>query len=181
MHSNGGEKIKTRINFEQEAFIYQDWPYEEIVDDLPVHHPGEREDSVLGRPAEDGTEAQIMDEPEVARDIVPEVQADHDKWGQTTAESQVRDLHEKVIVESHVSDGRGQVVVDLTPHNQDDLEAIKKTQSDHLGDQKRVNGDVGKVAPATNAANVSEPTVVPPGPKRRKKFSRVLRRLGLWI
>ncbi|KAF7863994.1 hypothetical protein EAF04_006959 [Stromatinia cepivora] len=173
----GGDQIKTRVNFEQEPFAYQDWPPKEMLVDLAINGKDEREDSVLERLVEDGLEAQIIAESQVAGNIALELQVDHENEGQIMGTCQQRNKQEKMGIECQVGDGQGQPLIEPAPLHQEELEAFNKPQLDRQEDQKEVDSDVGRVDPAVDSVEAFEPPAIPQGSQRRKKFSRVLRRL----
>ncbi|KAI9648510.1 hypothetical protein NHQ30_003145 [Ciborinia camelliae] len=174
-----GEQIKTRVNFDPGSFVYQDWPYEEKAFNLSIYSEGEgegeQEDLVLGRPAEDRLESQIITE--VAGNAADEIQADHEKEGKIMSNPQQQDKQDKVVIESKVRDGQGQALIEPSPLLQEGLEVIIKPQVDHQENQKEIDSGVGKVDAAVDTVEAFETPVTPQGPKRRKKFSRVLRKL----
>lgn len=169
----GGKRIKTRVNFEQESFVYQGWPVEFSEDS---ENEGEEEGLIPGRPAEDGLEEQIVAEPLVEENAI-EIQVDHEKEEQIMAKAPQRDKQEKVLIGPQENDGQEQVSIEPAPVHQGDCEVIEKIQHDHQESQKEVNSGMEGASSAINTVETFEPPLTPQALQKRKKLSRMLRKL----
>ncbi|ATZ57220.1 hypothetical protein BCIN_14g03780 [Botrytis cinerea B05.10] len=169
----GGKKINTRVNFKQELFMYQGWPFDFTEDSSE----NEEEDPTSGRPTEDSLEAQIVTEFLVEGNII-ETQADDKKEGQIMAIIQQRDKQEKLTIDLQVEDRQEQALIGPAPVHQEDCGVIDKLQNNHQEKQKGLNSGIGGIDPAVDNVETIEPPVTPQAPQKREKLFRVLRKLG---
>ncbi|KAF7927080.1 hypothetical protein BELL_0979g00010 [Botrytis elliptica] len=169
----GGKKINTRVNFEQELFEYQKWPFNFPKD----NSESEGEDSISGRPTKDSLEAQTVTRLLIEKNVI-EVQADHKKEGQILDKIQQSDRQDKIPIELQAADRQEQVPIEPAPIHQEDCDAIGKSQLNHQGTQKEIKTGIGGINPAVDTVEIFESLATLQAPQKRKKFSRVLRKLG---
>lgn len=173
------DKIKTRVTFEQQSFMYQDWPSKETWIDLETDNEGDRQESVLGNNlAENDLELPVVAESQFVENLVFDKEDNYEKEEQMMTTPQQPDVEGNVLLEPQVADKQGQANIEPSTMHQETLEAINILQLDNQENREEI-GSSERINPDVDAVEVSRPPVLPQGHKKRDKLYRAFRRLCL--